>query len=171
MSDTLKILETSPQTDDVDIGIEKEGRKTVAKQLSKILTDTYLLTIKTHIYHWNVVGPLFHSIHEMTEEQYEDLFEACDTIAERIRALGFPAPITQNGLLSDGSIQFDAINPSAKQMIDDLITDHETLVRKMRKAAEAAEDDAEDLVTADMLIERLTVHEKYIWMLRALVTE
>ena len=151
-------------------GIKDQDRKDIAKSLSDVLTDTYLLVVKTHIYHWNVVGPLFRSIHEMTEEQYNDLFEACDVIAERIRALGFTAPMENDRLLKGSAVSIPSKLPSAKGMVEDLINDHETLVRGLRDAADLAEE-KRDFVTHDMLTARLTVHEKVIWMLRALDSE
>ena len=96
MSKAQKALDTKPREENVNFGLDDKARETIAQNLSAILADTYALLVKTHIYHWNVVGPLFHSIHEMTEEQYNDLFKATDEIAERIRALGYRAPVVGN---------------------------------------------------------------------------
>lgn len=167
MSSKTGVLAARPAIEKVETGITDDDRKKIAAELSQILTDTYLLVIKTHIYHWNVVGPLFHPIHEMTEEQYTDLFEAADLIAERIRALGFTAPMSNHGILEDGTVKLPAKLASARNMVEDLITDHEKLVRAGRKAADLA-DDLGDFVTHDLLTRRLTVHEKVIWMLRAM---
>ena len=96
MSKAQKALDPKPREENVNFGLDDKARETIAQNLSAILADTYALLVKTHIYHWNVVGPLFHSIHEMTEEQYNDLFKATDEIAERIRALGYRAPVVGN---------------------------------------------------------------------------
>lgn len=160
-----ELTEESPST-----GISDEARLKIAEALSSVLTDTYYLVIKTHIYHWNVVGPLFHAVHEMTEEQYQNLFEAADEIAERIRALGHKAPIADAAGPGEAVVSTAASAKSAHDMIADLIADHEAAIRSMRKAAEMAEEQ-HDLVTHDMLTARLTYHEQVVWMLRALVTE
>lgn len=167
MSDTLAPLKASPSPDSISLGIGEENRKEVSDALSQILSDTYHLLIKTHIYHWNVVGPLFYSLHQMLEEQYNDLFQAADVIAERIRALGFLAPVGMQTPAS-GLADTDAKDTTAKAMVEDLINDHEEIVRKMRDAATNA-GDAKDIVSEDMLVARLTVHEKYLWMLRSII--
>lgn len=154
----------------VSTGIAQEHRREISEHLSAILTDTYYLVIKTHIYHWNVVGPLFRAIHEMTEEQYKDLFDAADVIAERIRALGFHAPITEAAGPRQSVVSMETGAKSARDMVEDLIHDHEAAIRKMRTAAALAEEH-EDYVTNDMLTARMTFHEKAVWMLRALITE
>jgi starvation-inducible DNA-binding protein len=116
-----------------------------------------------------VVGPLFVSLHEMTEQQYQDLFGGIDKIAEHIRALGYPAPTSIADLVPHSAIaEAHGSNFSAEQMVSALISDHETVSRRLRDAVEAAED-LRDVPTADMLTERLQVHEKAIWMLRATV--
>jgi starvation-inducible DNA-binding protein len=169
MSNAAEVLETKPRDEAVNTGLKAADRKKIARSLSLILADTYALTVKTHIYHWNVVGPLFHSIHEMTEEQYNDLFQATDEIAERVRALGYRAPVTGN---RGGEIvvELGVESKSAHDMVADLIKDHESAIRKMREAAEEAEE-AGDFVSHDMLVGRMTVHEKTVWMLRAVVSE
>ena len=170
MARKSNVLEVRPRNEKVQTGITPAKRKEIAEALSNVLTDTYLLVIKTHIYHWNVVGPLFHAIHELTEEQYNDLFAACDVIAERIRALGFTAPLAINDLLKGGNVKFPSQFPTANGMVDDLISENESLTRRIREAAESAEENG-DFVTHDMLTARLTVHEKVIWMLRAIVSD
>ncbi|MEM8750655.1 MAG: DNA starvation/stationary phase protection protein [Pseudomonadota bacterium] len=162
-------LSPQPTPDSLSIGIPEDDRKDVSDALSAILSDTYHLLIKTHIYHWNVVGPLFHSIHVLLEEQYNDLFAATDVIAERIRALGFLAPVGMKAPAS-GLDDTDAKKGSAKAMVEDLIEAHEEIVRKMRDAAEKAAEKS-DMVSEDMLVGRLTVHEKTLWMLRAIVAD
>lgn len=169
MSKSAEVLKAKPRDESVNTGISAKHREKIAKNLSEILADTYALTVKTHIYHWNVVGPLFHSIHEMTEEQYQDLFEATDEIAERIRALGYRAPVVGNRG-SEIVVELGGETKSAHDMVADLVKDHEAAIRKMRTAAEGAEE-AEDFVSHDMLVERMTSHEKVVWMLRAVIAE
>jgi starvation-inducible DNA-binding protein len=169
VSKAQKALDPKPREENVNFGLDDKARETIAQNLSAILADTYALLVKTHIYHWNVVGPLFHSIHEMTEEQYNDLFKATDEIAERIRALGYRAPVVGNKG-HDIVIELGAESKTAHEMIEDLISEHESTIRKMREAAEVAEE-ADDFVSHDMLVGRMTIHEKTVWMLRALVTD
>ena len=94
MADAATVLDVKTSIDDVGTGIRKEKRKEIASRLSEVLTGSYILVLKSHLYHWNEVGPLFHSLHKMTEDHYEKIFEACDEIAERIRALGYPASLS-----------------------------------------------------------------------------
>lgn len=169
MSDAAEVLKPKVHSEKMNIGLSDADRKEISAGLSEILVDTYRLLIKTHIYHWNVVGPLFHSIHVLTEEQYNTLFEATDIIAERVRALGHHAPIL-SGKGVDTSIELRASGRSALEMVQDLVEDHEEAVRKMREIGTKA-DEKGDLVTADMLTDRLTFHEKALWMLRALIAD
>merc|ERR1712054_680337 len=150
----------------VNTGIPEDQRKVIADGLAKVLADSYLLMIKTHLYHWNVKGGLFYTIHEMTEQQYTDLFEAIDVIAERIRALGYDSPGTisefsQMSLIKDGKI-----SPSESEIIADLLTSHEGIVRTIRDVMKDASK-AGDEVTLDMLTGRSNVHEKTAWMWRS----
>lgn len=151
-----------------DTGID--NRKRLAGNLTGVLADTYLLLVKTQGYHWNVVGPLFVSIHTLTEEHYRNLFEAADALAERIRALGYPAPSSITEMVAFSEIREDTENPSAELMIRSLIEDHETVVRRLRTTAELCQELNDD-VTADLMIRRMEFHEKAIWMLQALVAE
>ncbi|MFD0916482.1 Dps family protein [Pseudahrensia aquimaris] len=169
MTEAALKLTPKPSEDSVSLGIGRENRSEIAEGLSEILSDTYRLLIKTHIYHWNVVGPLFHSLHEMLEEQYNDIFAATDVIAERIRALGFLAPMDM-AAPNKGFANNEAKASDAKAMVEDLIADHEALVRKMREVAEGAAD-KDDGVSEDMLVGRMTFHEKTLWMLRATIAE
>lgn len=169
MSKAAEVLKPKVHAEPMNIGLRDADRKEIAAGLSEVLVDTYRLLIKTHIYHWNVVGPLFHSIHVLTEEQYHALFDATDIIAERVRALGHQAPIL-SGKGLDTSIELKASGRSALEMVRDLIDDHEEAVRKMRDVGTLA-DEKGDLVTADMLTARLTFHEKALWMLRSLLAE
>ena len=162
-----EILEMKPTVEQPDTGID--GRKRLAGNLCGILADTYLLMVKTQGYHWNVVGPLFISIHKLTEEHDENLFEASDALAERIRALGYPAPTSVTEMITQTEIVEDTGNPSAHEMMDNLIQDHETIARRLRSAAELA-DELRDRATAHLLTGRLDFHEEAIWMLKAIVT-
>ena len=161
------VLKTKPGVEDVDTGID--NRRKIATSLSGIVADNIVLLVKTQGYHWNVVGPLFHSIHELTEAQYKDLFAAIDTLAERIRALGYPAPTSLKSMISETRLDDAKGNPSAEKMIETLVADHEAVVRAMREAAEMAEEQ-HDLVTADLLTARMGWHEQAIWMLRAIIS-
>merc|ERR1712146_239401 len=128
----------------VNTGIPEEKRQQIASGLSKLLADSYLLMIKTHLYHWNVKGGLFYTIHEMTEMQYNDLFEAIDVIAERIRALGYDSPGTIEEFSKMSFIKDGKTNPSESEIIADLLTSHEGIVRNLRevmKDAAKAEDE------------------------------
>jgi starvation-inducible DNA-binding protein len=164
---TANALQARPDVDHPETDLEQRGR--LAASLTAMLADAYVLMVKTQGFHWNVVGPLFVSLHELTEQQYQDLFGAIDQMAERIRALGHPAPMSFADLMPHSEIdEAHGINFSAEQMVSMLISDHETISRRLRDAVEAAEG-LRDVATADMLTERLQVHEKAIWMLRATV--
>ena len=147
-----------------------DNKKLIAMNMSACLSDSYLLMVKTQAYHWNAVGPLFHSIHLLTEEQYDDLFKAIDVLAERVRALGYPAPTSITDMISLSEIEEDVGNPTTEQMVENLIADHEIAARRFRQSAERA-DSVKDMVSADMLTERLAFHEKAIWMLRAMLAK
>lgn len=168
MASNVKKLATT-QTSAPDTGLAKEDRSAVARDLIEVLADTYTLLFKTHVYHWNVVGPLFVPIHELTEAHYKDLFAAADVIAERIRSLGHPAPLSLGSLLPKAVVEEeDTAGLAAEQMVEFLAKDHEKMVKRLRQAAIDAEE-VDDLVTTDMLTERLAFHEKAIWMLRAII--
>ena len=151
---------------EVNIGISEEHREKIAKGLSKVLADSYLLYLKTHNYHWNVTDELFHQLHEQFEEQYTELAEAIDVIAERIRALGFRAPGTFNEFKEITSIEEDTDQPKAMEMVKRLTQSNEQVIRTAREALKPA-NAAEDEATIDLLTERLTVHSKTAWMLRS----
>ncbi len=161
------VLDMKASVDEPKTGVDEKAL--IAENLIGVLSDTYFLMLKTQAYHWNVVGPLFVSIHELTEEQYEDMFEAADDVAERIRALGHLAPTRPSTLVSSTAIPEDEGTPTAEQMVANLVADHETVSRRLRDVATMA-DKHEDHVTHDMLTERLEFHEKAIWMLRAIIT-
>lgn len=152
-----------------DTGISDADRKKLSQNLGKVLGDTYMLLVKTHVYHWNVVGPLFLPIHELTEKHYNDLFAASDEIAERIRSLGHTAPLNFSAFASMTELDEETKKRSAEEMVSQLVADHEEMVRRIREiTADAA--DMEDFVTHDMLNARLAFHEKAIWMLRAIIS-
>jgi len=152
----------------VNIGISEESRQEIAGSLSRLLADTYTLYLKTHNYHWNVTGPLFNTLHLMTEEQYTELAAAVDEIAERIRALGLRAPGSYAEFGKLASIDEAKGGESAREMIEQLVLGQEAVVRTARKAIKAA-DDANDEPTLDLLTQRMQVHEKNAWMLRSML--
>ena len=131
--------------------------------LNKVLADSYALYLKTQNYHWNVTGPQFYVLHQMFEAQYEDLASAVDTLAERIRALGFNAPGSFSAFQSLTAIQEPADNLSAESMLKDLIADHAYMITALKKAI-AHFESAQDPVTADLLVSRCEVHEQTHWM-------
>lgn len=152
----------------INIGISEEQRGEISDGLSRLLADSYTLYLKTHNYHWNVTGPMFNTLHLMFEEQYTELALAVDEIAERIRALGFPAPGSYKAFAELTSIDEETGVPSAENMIADLVAGQETVVRTARgifAAVEAANDEP----TADLLTQRMHVHEKNAWMLRSML--
>jgi starvation-inducible DNA-binding protein len=153
---------------DIDIGIPEEERKAIAEGLSHVLADSYTLYLKTHNYHWNVTGPMFQTLHLMFETQYTELATAVDLIAERIRALGIYAPGTYKAFASLSAIDEEEEVPKAEEMIRNLVTAHETLVRTARSVYPTA-DAAHDEPTADLLTQRIQVSEKTAWMLRSLL--
>lgn len=152
----------------LDIGIPADKLAAITDGLSRLLADTYTLYLKTHNYHWNVTGPMFNSLHTMFEDQYTELAAAVDEIAERIRALGAWAPGTYTDFARLATVQEASGHPDAQQMIADLAADQATVVRTAREMFPAVED-ASDEPTADLLTQRMQVHEKTAWMLRALI--
>lgn len=152
------------------IGISKEENKKIAAGLSKLLADTYILYLKTHNFHWNVKGPMFQTLHLMFETQYNELALAVDLIAERIRALGEPAPGTYVEYLQLGSIKETSGVPHAKDMIKILAEGQEMVVRTAKDVFPVA-DKASDEATLDILTQRIQLHEKNAWMLRSLLEE
>ncbi|SMO33855.1 starvation-inducible DNA-binding protein [Fodinibius sediminis] len=150
----------------INIGINEESRKAIADELSKVLADSYMLYLKTHNYHWNVTGELFHSLHEQFEEQYTELAEAIDEIAERIRSLGYRAPGTFEEFNELTSIKEDTEEPEALEMVRRLALGNEQVLRTARQALKPA-NEAEDEATIDLLTRRLDVHSKTAWMLRS----
>lgn len=155
----------------IDIGITENDRKTISDGLGRVLADTYTLYLKTHNFHWNVTGPMFTTLHAMFEEQYNALALAVDEIAERIRALGYPAPGSYQQFAGLTEVKDTAATPpSALDMVRELVSANETVVRTARALFSAA-DDAADESTADLLTQRMQYHEKTAWMLRSLLEE
>ncbi len=151
------------------IGIHEEDRRQIADGLSRLLADTYTLYLKTHNYHWNVTGPMFETLHLMFERQYNELALAVDLIAERIRALGYPAPGSYAAFSKLSSITEEEGSPEAKQMIQRMLEGQEAVIRTARKLFPVV-DQANDQPTADLLTQRMQVHEKTAWMLRSLLS-
>jgi len=154
----------------INIGISEDDRKQIAEGLSKLLSDTYMLYLKTHNFHWNVTGPMFQTLHLMFETQYNELWTAGDIIAERIRSLGYYAPGTYKEFSRLTSIQEEDSVPVAEDMIRLLVEGHETTARIAREVFKVAEG-ADDAPTADLITERLNIHEKTAWMLRSLLSK
>ena len=159
---------TSTPVPPIDLGIAESDRQQIADGLAHLLADTYTLYLKTHNFHWNVTGPMFQTLHLMFEQQYNELSLAVDMIAERIRALGFPAPGTYKQYSQLTSIVEAEGVPSAEAMIRELVTDQETVVRTARSILPLV-DQVHDEPTADLLTARLQIHEKTAWMLRSLL--
>ncbi|HEU4410808.1 MAG TPA: Dps family protein [Polyangiaceae bacterium] len=153
---------------DVNIGIESKQREEIASGLSKVLADTYTLYLKTHNFHWNVTGPMFQTLHLMFEQHYNELALAVDAIAERIRALGVPAPGTYRQFSALSSIKEEDGVPKAQDMIRLLVEGHEAVARTSRGVFRTAEA-ANDQPTCDLLTQRMQIHEKTAWMLRSLL--
>jgi starvation-inducible DNA-binding protein len=152
----------------IDIGISEKDRRRIAEGLSRLLADNFALYLKTHNFHWNVKGPMFQTLHVMFEAQYNELWLALDAIAERIRALGFPAPATYSEYAKLSSIPETPGVPQAKEMVRLLVQGHEAVAKTARKIFPAVEK-ANDEPTADLLTQRMQVHEKTAWMLRSLL--
>jgi starvation-inducible DNA-binding protein len=152
----------------MDIGIREKDRKAIAEGLGRLLADSYTLYLKTHNFHWNVTGPMFSTLHLMFEQQYTELALAVDLIAERIRALGHPAPGSYAAYARLTTIEEATGTPLADEMIRQLVTGQETVARTARKLFPVV-DKAGDEPTADLLTQRMQIHEKNAWMLRSLL--
>ncbi len=152
----------------IDIGISDRDREQISHGLARVLADTYLLYLKTHNFHWNVEGPMFNTLHLMFMEQYTELWNALDVLAERIRSLGYPAPGTYKEFARLTSVEETDGVPEAMEMVRLLVKGHETVARTARAAFSSADKGADES-TADLLTQRLQVHEKTAWMLRSLL--
>ncbi len=153
---------------EINIGISDQERHSIVDGLSRLLADTYTLYLKTHNFHWNVTGPMFQTLHLMFETQYTELAMAVDVIAERIRALGSPAPGTYSQFAALTTLKEPDGVPPAEEMIRQLMQDQETVARTARAMFKAV-DQANDEPTADLLTQRMQIHEKTAWMLRSLL--
>ena len=165
MAKTKAKADNAPQ---INIGIKDKDRRAIAGGLSRVLADTYTLYLQTHNFHWNVEGPMFNTLHLMFMEQYTELWNALDLIAERIRALGYPSPGTYAEFTKLTSIQESIAVPEAMDMVRLLVSGHEAVARTARETFPAAEKGGDES-TADLLTQRLQVHEKTAWMLRSLL--
>lgn len=155
-------------TQHINNGISDSDRTKIAEGLSRLLADTYTLYLKTHNFHWNVTGPMFNTLHLMFETQYTELALAVDQIAERIRALGVKAPGSYKAFASLTSIEEETGSPNAEEMLAQLVKDQEAVTRTARAVFPLA-DAAHDEPTADLLTQRMQVHEKTAWMLRSML--
>lgn len=153
---------------DINIGIDKDQREKIAEGLSRLLADSYTLYLKTHNFHWNVTGPMFSTLHLLFETHYTELALAVDQIAERIRALGVNAPGSYKQFAELTSITEETGTPDAEEMIKQLIIGQETVARTARSIFPLV-DAANDEPSADLLTQRMQVHEKNAWMLRSLI--
>lgn len=153
----------------VKTGLEREDCKGLAELLEKALADTYVLYAKTQGVHWNIIGPQFYGVHKLTQEQYEDMAESIDEIAERIRALGYLAPTKLSHLIQIADVQ-EVEDVNSALMVEMLAKDHQRVATSLREAVQAA-DEVDDVFTADLLTARIGKHEQYAWMLRALASK
>jgi starvation-inducible DNA-binding protein len=160
------------RSNNVNIGLANENVQAVAAILNRVLADAHILYIKTRNYHWNVTGPLFHSLHEMFEEQYDGLADDIDDIAERTRAIGAPAIGTMTEFLQHTTLKEQPGDyPDAMTMVANLMADHEAIIRSLRKDLRACDEQYDDMGTSDFLTGLMEKHEKTAWMLRALLEE
>jgi len=151
----------------IDIGIKEQDRQTIAHGLKKLLADSYTLYLQTHNFHWNVTGPQFRELHLMFEEHYTELAVAVDDVAERIRTLGVVAPGTYKAFAELSAIkEIDGV-PDAKDMVTILTQGHEQVIRTCREVLKPAQE-ADDESTASLVSDRMRIHEKTAWMLRAM---
>ncbi|MGF1461566.1 MAG: Dps family protein [Maricaulaceae bacterium] len=163
-------LKPEPNVETIDTGIAHRDTSKLAKYLSNALADSYVLYLQTQGVHWNVVGPAFYSVHQLTEAQYEDLAEAIDKIAERIRALGHIAPSSFREFTDLTVLDNEPTDQSAAALIKRLVHMNQAVADRLRKSVAAAEE-VEDVFTADLLTARIGVHEEAAWMLRSLAAE
>ncbi|KFZ36989.1 hypothetical protein HR45_13165 [Shewanella mangrovi] len=152
----------------INIGIDQANRQEIAAGLNKVLADTYSLYLKTHSFHWNVTGPMFNSLHQMFEDQYTELAGAVDVIAERVRALGERALGSYSAFAAVTGIKEDSGVTDATQMIQELLEGQEVIIRNARNLYPLV-NQANDEATADLLTQRIQLHEKTAWMLRSLL--
>ncbi|NMH59869.1 Dps family protein [Alteromonas ponticola] len=164
------VLDVKAERESLETGIDNKDTKPLAEHLSRALADTYILRLQTQGVHWNVVGPSFYSVHKLTEEQYEDLADAVDEIAERIRALGQISPSSFAEFERLSVLDSEEQAGSAAEMLQGLIKGNELVASRLRKAVGKAEE-MNDVYTADLLTARIGVHEEAAWMLRSLAAK
>jgi starvation-inducible DNA-binding protein len=167
---TNEVLNINATETESNTGIDRNSRQKLAEELGLVLANSYALYAETQGVHWNIVGPMFYSVHKLTEDQYEDLAASIDELAERIRALGFKAPAGLGAMRELAYINSDIDYTNAREMVEALIEDNETLSRKMREVVEIAAE-AGDVKTEDLLTERIGQLEENVWMLRAVAAE
>jgi starvation-inducible DNA-binding protein len=154
----------------IEIGISEPNRKKISQSLSKLLADSFILYLKTHNFHWNVEGPMFNTLHVMFMDQYTELWNALDLIAERLRALGSYAPGSYKKYSQLSSITESEDHVSAKEMIKQLLQGHEAVAKTARAVLPMAEEGSDE-ATIDLLVQRLQIHEKTAWMLRSMLAK
>lgn len=165
MSNQQQLTETGVH---LDIGISIENREAVARILSRLLADEHVLYVKTRNYHWNVMGMQFQQLHQVFSDQYTQLAEFTDDVAERIRSLGFFAPGSMENFQQLTRLaESDHVSGNAVQMIENLLQDHESVIQFLRRDLEKVQNDYHDVGTADFLTGLMEAHEKTAWMLRA----
>lgn len=168
---TGKKAVSRPDMPSINIGISEERRAAIAQGLSRLLAETYTLYLTTHNFHWNVTGRMFNTLHTMFMDQYTEMWNAVDPIAERIRALGFHAPGSYAEFAKLSTLpDAPAKPPKAMEMVEILAKGHEALARTAREVFPVV-DEADDQPSADVLTQRMDVHEKTAWMLRALLED
>ncbi len=167
---TLEVLNTQYEELPIRSGVDRKDRKMLAELMGRALASTYVLYHKTHAFHWNVTGPMFYSIHKMTDEHYQDMASAIDDIAERIRAIGFTAPTGLSRYVSESRISDETDLEDAVSMAMQLARDHQEVAAQLRDAAKEAEK-VDDVYTADLLTARIGAHEEASWMLNALIVQ
>jgi starvation-inducible DNA-binding protein len=163
-----RLFATKAHEAPIDIGVERGDRKQLAHEIATALADTYVLYGQTQSVHWNAAGPLFYSVHKLTETQYEDMAEAIDELAERIRAIGFPAPGGLTRMLAMSGMDKHPEPQTTEEMIRQLIAGNEHCAKTLRSAVKSAER-SDDVRTADLLTERIGRHEENSWMLRSIL--
>ena len=170
VADALQCSHNTPTEElmKINIGIPQDQRTQIVEGLSRLLADTYTLYLKTHNFHWNVTGPMFNTLHVMFMGQYTEMWTAVDLVAERIRSLGAPAPGSYSEFGQLTSIREADGVPAAMEMVRQLVDGHEAVIRTARSIFPVV-GDAGDEATADLLTQRLQVHEKTAWMLRSLL--
>jgi starvation-inducible DNA-binding protein len=167
---TVTALNTRTEELPVKTGLDRKDRKMLAELMERALASTYVLYHKTQAFHWNVTGPLFYSVHNMTETHYKDMAEAIDDIAERIRAIGFTPATSLQKYIQDSIVQDVNEMPDAYDMIAELAADHQAVATQLRTVVQEAEN-VDDVFSADLLTARIGAHEEAAWMLNAIVTD